>query len=456
MFVFYDVETTGINVVFDQILQFAAILTDDNFNEVDRFNIRCRILPWIVPSPAALIITNTDTDLLTSEELPDFYEMVSQIYEKLTSWSPAVFIGYNSIAFDEVFLHRAFWQGLYPPYLTVTAGNSRFDLLQMIRMFLKLQPGALLVPKKDNGNDSLKLDLLAPANGLKEMVAHDAMGDVEAAIFLAQKLNEYDHDLWSTLLTRSDKYSVAKHLIEGAVILFSEIVKGKSSLWFGKVISNRDYSPSTCLIAKLDYNWSELSVGISESVIESIRTVSFNKSPSFLSLDEAEHMFGMVPTDEEYRQSEYIDNNKKLRSDLIDWIKNSERIWPSSEELEQKIYEGFPSREDEVLARKFHQSTLVERVEVSARFSDKKYQELANRILYIKEPCLLSGADKEKLENMIRKRRSSTKGEILGWRSSELALIELAKIEEKNFATLDQVAKIRHYLENLKKNGLKN
>jgi len=50
-FIFYDTETTGLDTTFDQILQFAAILTDSDFNELDRFEMRCRIQPHITPSP---------------------------------------------------------------------------------------------------------------------------------------------------------------------------------------------------------------------------------------------------------------------------------------------------------------------------------------------------------------------------------------------------------------------
>ena len=63
-FIFYDTETTGISTSFDQILQFAAILTDDDLNELDRFEIRCRILPWVVPSPRALLTTGVTPDML--------------------------------------------------------------------------------------------------------------------------------------------------------------------------------------------------------------------------------------------------------------------------------------------------------------------------------------------------------------------------------------------------------
>ena len=41
--VFYDTETTGTETFFDQILQFAAIRTDEQLNEIDRLEIRCRV-----------------------------------------------------------------------------------------------------------------------------------------------------------------------------------------------------------------------------------------------------------------------------------------------------------------------------------------------------------------------------------------------------------------------------
>ena len=43
-YIFYDLETTGTDKNFDQILQFAAILTDDDFRELDRFEVRCRLI----------------------------------------------------------------------------------------------------------------------------------------------------------------------------------------------------------------------------------------------------------------------------------------------------------------------------------------------------------------------------------------------------------------------------
>ena len=47
MFAFYDFETTGISPAFDQPLQFAAILVDNEFQEIERVSLRCRLSPTL-------------------------------------------------------------------------------------------------------------------------------------------------------------------------------------------------------------------------------------------------------------------------------------------------------------------------------------------------------------------------------------------------------------------------
>jgi len=82
-FVFYDTETTGTDIWFDQILQFGAIRTDDDLNEVDRFEIRCRLLPHVTPSPKALEVTGVDPLSLLATELPSDYEAISEVHARL-------------------------------------------------------------------------------------------------------------------------------------------------------------------------------------------------------------------------------------------------------------------------------------------------------------------------------------------------------------------------------------
>ncbi len=68
-FVFYDVETTGLDRDFDQVIQIALVRTNAQFEiedpkrDVHRW--RCRRLPWLVPSPSALLTTRAPNSRLS-------------------------------------------------------------------------------------------------------------------------------------------------------------------------------------------------------------------------------------------------------------------------------------------------------------------------------------------------------------------------------------------------------
>ena len=89
-FAFYDLETTGISPAFDQPLQFAAILTDGKFREIERVNLRCRIAPHIIPSPWALAVTGIRPAQLVDPELPSLFKFTQEISALIERWSPAI------------------------------------------------------------------------------------------------------------------------------------------------------------------------------------------------------------------------------------------------------------------------------------------------------------------------------------------------------------------------------
>ena len=207
-FVFYDTETTGTDTNFDQILQFGAIKTDHELRERARFEIRCRLLPYVVPSPGAMRVTGTTVDQLVDPSLPSHYQMVRAIKAKLDEWSPSIFIGHNSISFDEHLLRQALYQTLHVPYLTNTNGNSRSDSLRIVQAVNVFRPGVLSVPTAENGLPTFKLNRLAPANGHDHVAAHDAMGDVEATIHICRIIAERAGDQWSNFVRFAQKAAV--------------------------------------------------------------------------------------------------------------------------------------------------------------------------------------------------------------------------------------------------------
>jgi exodeoxyribonuclease I len=139
-FVFFDTETTGLKHGFDQIVHFAAIRTDANLNEIDRFEARSRLLPHVLPHPAALRTNGLPIGRLLDPGLPSHYDMVRAIRQRLLSWSPSIFVGYNSIRFDEEMLRHALFQTLHPAYLTSNHNNSRADVWGLVMAAAAVSP----------------------------------------------------------------------------------------------------------------------------------------------------------------------------------------------------------------------------------------------------------------------------------------------------------------------------
>ena len=97
-YVFYDFETSGSSPIFDQILQAGAIVSKDFKTVSDKIELNCRLKKTIIPAPKALLINRISIDQLKSNEI-SHYSLVDQLKKKFEEWTPACFIGFNSISF---------------------------------------------------------------------------------------------------------------------------------------------------------------------------------------------------------------------------------------------------------------------------------------------------------------------------------------------------------------------
>lgn len=429
MFVFYDTETTGTNLEFDQILQFAAILVDERFLEVDRFNLRCRILPWVVPAPIALVVTGIAPSHLTDLALPTFYEMMSKIHARLSAWSPATFVGYNSMRFDEPLLQRALWQTLHPPYLTVTKGNARLDLLPLVQAASHLFPKTLVWPERPNGRTGFKLDEIAPANGFDHANAHDALADVEATVFLAKRLSEATPTLWTHASAHASKSSTAALLSPGDLVLIVEYFGGGPSVWFGQAIDQDGGPASSATVVRLDHDWKAISDGGAQALKKAataspktIRELPLNKAPLVFSDNEAGDLFGLSPTQEELDQATFLSKNPEFAKEVKSAAAEAKEPWPEGDSLEQMIFAGFPTAEDLKRMTAFHQADWPTRAKLVGSFDDGRYRQLAQRLVYLEEPGLLNSTDVSRIELAIAERLFADEQIAPPWRTLAAAL----------------------------------
>ncbi|WP_161594582.1 3'-5' exonuclease family protein [Marimonas lutisalis] len=145
-------------------------------------------------------------------------------------WSPAIFTGYNTLAFDEPLLRQAFYQTLQPIYLTNTNGNQRADVLRLAQATAALAPNAITVPINHNERPTLRLDMLAPANGFAHENAHDALADVEATIYMARLIRDRAPAVWDSLMPLVDKSVVQARVLSGRPLCLVQYHMGRPTV----------------------------------------------------------------------------------------------------------------------------------------------------------------------------------------------------------------------------------
>ena len=202
-FLFYDIETSGLNPAFDQVLTFACIRTDMSLNEIGREDIVIRLRDDIVPSPGAFLTHRLDAQIL--ETGISEYHAALKIHSLLNT-PQTISIGYNSLGFDDEFLRFLFYRNLLDPYSHQFAnGCGRMDMLPVTLIYYLFCSQALSWPVLEDGRSTMKLDLLTLQNKFETSGrAHEAMSDVESVVGLAKAFSKYE-DIWSYVQGFFDK-----------------------------------------------------------------------------------------------------------------------------------------------------------------------------------------------------------------------------------------------------------
>jgi exodeoxyribonuclease I len=437
-FVFYDVETTGLNKRFDQILQFAAVRTDVDLVETKRFETRCRLMPQVVPSPKALHLTGTSLADATDTSRPSHYDMVCTIARILSSWSPSVFLGFNSISFDEEFLRQAFYQCLHPVFLTNTNRNARADVLNLMRAAGTLHPSVIRPGVGPDGADVYRLGPLAAANGIAPGKAHDAAHDVDATLGLCRLVRSGAPELWSAFLRFSSKTSVVDFVRDEDAFAYFDFYGSPRVMHFlTRVgISPRDGNVHYCLDLTADLDALRKLDGpdLAERMkIEPrpIRRLKVNGSPLLYPLWDIEQpLFGDTSEEELMRTASAVRADPEFTEKLTHAAAAAERTYPPSEHVELQIYgAGFFSDADSGLCRQFHSLTWEERVRLVERFDDQRLKRLGRRLVYFEAPHLIGEPERHAMdEDIAARRRGDGRHASPRWTTVPAALSELESI----------------------------
>ena len=208
-FLFYDLETFGQDPRRTRIAQFASIRTDAELNEIDEpVSFHVRPADDLLPSPYATLVTGITPQQALAEGVSEA-EAFARIND-LMSRPGTCALGYNTLRFDDEFIRHGLFRNFFDPYEREWRnGNSRWDLLDMLRLMHALRPDGITWPKREDGATSFKLEHLAEANGVREGDAHEALSDVRATIGLARLFRNAQPRLWDYALRLRDKRFVA-------------------------------------------------------------------------------------------------------------------------------------------------------------------------------------------------------------------------------------------------------
>ncbi len=215
-FYWHDYETFGTDPLRDRPVQFAGIRTDLQFNPVgDPVIVYLKPAQDCLPHPDACLITGITPQLAEQKGIGEA-EFIRQIHQEIARPNTCT-LGYNNLRFDDEVTRNCLYRNFYDPYAREWQhGNSRWDLIDVVRAARALRPDGLAWPVNDDGTPTIRLDRLTVANGLVHEAAHDALSDVQATIALAQLLNRMQPKLYQFLLRHRVKTEALKLLQIGS------------------------------------------------------------------------------------------------------------------------------------------------------------------------------------------------------------------------------------------------
>ncbi|MCK5664331.1 MAG: exodeoxyribonuclease I, partial [Thiotrichaceae bacterium] len=217
-FYWHDYETFGIDPQRDRAVQFAGIRTDFEFNILgEPLVVYCKPTDDTLPQPEACCVTGITPQLAVEKGICEA-EFIALIHEQMAQDNTCT-LGYNNLRFDDEVTRNLLYRNFYDPYAREWQnGNSRWDLIDLVRTMHALRPEGLQWPVGSDGKISFRLEKLTAENGIAHEDAHDALSDVHATIDIAKLIKQAQPKLFHFFLENRGKHQVKQLLQLGRYI----------------------------------------------------------------------------------------------------------------------------------------------------------------------------------------------------------------------------------------------
>ena len=416
----WDIESSSASTDFGSIIEIGGILLDQNFKEKDRFNLRCRLPEGEIPQCMALIVNKTSVDLLTKANL-SHYQMLGEVEKIFKKWSPAIFLGWSNIGFDDEMIRKEFFRGIRYPYLTNASPNKRHDGLNIARGAYAIDSSVLKTEINEKGNAVMKLESLARNNGFEVSGAHSAIFDAELTAKVLGLIKKKHPQTWDTFLRTSNRDDTETIIKKENIITLNEYFYGKSRLYLCAPLH-----PKACIHPI--YKWGEavdlrvdvkplLKLSISDLKAEMkktpkfLRTIRSNKAPIILDASYAMKVepYNTIDPALIKERAELVKNNEKFSQNILNALREiaEEKQQTTTQEditAEESIYTKFTGPKDTTLFPKWHASSWKDKLVLLDKFEDKRLVSFGKKIIYQESPETLPAEMLKKIKIEIAER----------------------------------------------------
>ena len=403
----YDIESSSALTSWASILEIGGILIDDNFKEIDRFNLRGRIPSYEIPQAAALIVNKTSIDLLTKSNLSN-YMLIDQVEKIFKKWSPAIFIGWSNVNFDCEMIRKSFFRNLRFPYITNASPNKRHDGLNIARAAYAIDSSILNTELNEKGNVSMKLESLVRMQGYDTTKSHTAQFDAIAACKILNLIKKkVKPELWSSFLRTANRSDTETIIKKEQIITLVEYYYGKSKFHLvaplhPKFCIHPVYQYAQAIDLKTDIeplmnmSINELKKEILTTTPKFLRTIRSNKAPIILDAVyglKADPYKSMDPNLIKHR-AKIIRENERFSENILTVLREiaEEKEQSKSQETlfaEESIYQKFTSNKDTSLFGAWHSAPFKEKLRLLDKFDDPRLVSFGKKIIYEEAPEVL-------------------------------------------------------------------
>ena len=419
-FVIWDIESSSASTDFGSIIEIGGILVDENLKEKDRFNLRCRLPEGEIPQAMALIVNKTSIDKLTKVNL-SHYQMLGEVEKIFKKWSPAIFLGWSNIGFDDEMIRKEFFKGIRYPYITNASPNKRHDGLNIARGAYAIDSTVLETEINEKNNPVFKLESLSRMNGFDSSDAHSALFDAHLTMNILGLIKKKQPDTWNAFLKTANKLDTETIFKKESIITLNEYFYGKSRLYLCAPLH-----PKHCIHPV--YQWGQavdlrvdveplLKMSINELKSEMkktpkfLRTIRSNKAPIIV-----DAVYGMKAEpynamDPELikKRAKIVRENEKFSQNILTALREiaEEKEQSKSQEqifAEESIYTKFTSNKDTALFPAWHAAPWKDKLKLLDRFEDERLWSFGKKIIYQEAPDVLPKEIYRKIKSEIARR----------------------------------------------------